>query len=428
VGGDEMVKPRLIEVGLLIASVIVGFLLCEALFRAYLFYADYRAEGDRVLTVYDIGTDEYNWLVERGFINESESIFIPSNNPDIRYVLNPNISKPRRGFSIKINSDGFKDNEYSWVKGSNVFRIMILGDSVAVGFRLNASDRYSEYLEEMLNSNPRTKTKYEVINAAVWGYDTRQEVGLLRRKGLKYNPDLVILAYYLNDPAIYTEGMNYFQIMKYCNKQYIPIESGKAGRRIRLYRKYGWMINKSELLTYLLREYALEDEILKTYENVFTDKRTFEKALKWDVNWFRKFVCLHYNDRFWNPVRDEFKKLGNLSNNHDFKVILLINPKVERKDVLWENYPLTPIHMKVMKEAESNNFYTHDLLDDFKKFPVNLISLELKDPHHYSALGHRVAAVSLYNYLIENKLIPEYHKFNKKPITDALNITLMKTT
>jgi lysophospholipase L1-like esterase len=425
---------RLTELGLLVASLIVGFLLCEALFRAYLFYADYRAEGDRSLTILDIGSEQYNLLVKKGLINESSNLFIASDDPDIRYVLNPRIDEGNGSVYFKITRDGFRDNEYSIRKKNKVFRMMILGDSLAIGYKLNASDRYSEYLEEMLNNNPRAKTGYEVINAAVPGYDIRQEVEMLREKGLKYNPDLVIVSYSFNDPAIETGDMRFFEITRYCNNNFFQIDYEKAGSTLRYYRRCEWMLNKSMLLSHLIQKYMLEEamleeyesEMIKTYGSMFAKQRP---DFKWDETYFRIAVCLHYNNRFWTPAANEFKKLGNLSRLHDFNVLLLIQPKADRADVLWEHYPLMPIHRKIIKEAESNGFHAHDPINDFKKFPSNLVLREdFRDPVHPSPLGHRVAAVSLYNYLIENKLIPEHNKFSKKPITDALNITLMKST
>ncbi|MBU1849701.1 MAG: hypothetical protein KKH40_03155, partial [Nanoarchaeota archaeon] len=48
----------------------------------------------------------------------------------------------------------------------------------------------------MLNEN---KLDYEVINLGVSGYGTDQELILLQKEGLKYNPDVVILGFYLEN-------------------------------------------------------------------------------------------------------------------------------------------------------------------------------------------------------------------------------------
>jgi len=99
---------------------------------------------------------------------------------------------------IKISSQGIRDYEYAVKKGDNVYRIIILGDSVAFGWGVKLEDTFAKYLERLLNSEGQGKI-YEVINFAVPGYNMLQEVITLKEKCLKYEPDLVIFHVVGND-------------------------------------------------------------------------------------------------------------------------------------------------------------------------------------------------------------------------------------
>lgn len=99
---------------------------------------------------------------------------------------------------VQLNSKGFRDYEHTEEKPPGVFRILGIGDSYTFGMRVNFEDIYLTRLEHRLNEPYPTK-RYEVINMGVPGYGTIEELRLLKKKGLLYQPDLVIVGYVLND-------------------------------------------------------------------------------------------------------------------------------------------------------------------------------------------------------------------------------------
>jgi hypothetical protein len=104
-------------------------------------------------------------------------------------------SEYRHGFDT--NSQGFRGfREYSLEKPSNVYRIIALGDSVTLGHGVEDDETFCAVLEKRLSQIRPT----EVINMGVSGFGTAEELIQLRNIGFKYNPDLVILAYFPNDP------------------------------------------------------------------------------------------------------------------------------------------------------------------------------------------------------------------------------------
>ena len=97
--------------------------------------------------------------------------------------------------SYTINKDALNERfDYSIKKPADIFRIAVLGDSSTFGLLVKTKDNWTEKIEDLLNqriNNPKIK-KIEVINLAVHGYDIPYEVERFRRRGLKYNPDLVL--------------------------------------------------------------------------------------------------------------------------------------------------------------------------------------------------------------------------------------------
>ena len=98
-----------------------------------------------------------------------------------------------------INSFGQRDIERRLVKAPGVKRVLLLGDSVVAGHGLKELDHtISRQMEQRLRH-----LNTEVLNFGVGGYCTRSEVELLRVKGLRFAPDLVIVVFSVDDVMNY---------------------------------------------------------------------------------------------------------------------------------------------------------------------------------------------------------------------------------
>ena len=103
------------------------------------------------------------------------------------------------GVPARTNSLGFRDTrEYTIPKPPGTFRIIVLGDSVTFGHGATYETSYPYLLEQRLRSwNPQVK--WEVWNLGVPGYNTAQELAYLNEVGERYQPDLVVVGFFLND-------------------------------------------------------------------------------------------------------------------------------------------------------------------------------------------------------------------------------------
>jgi len=107
-----------------------------------------------------------------------------------------------------INADGLNERKmYTVEKPKSIFRIVTVGDSFTEGAFVDTKNNYSEVLEDLLNTNVHCADyqSFEVINLGVAGYDMQYNLERYKRKGLKYNPDLIILWTDENDYVSHNE-------------------------------------------------------------------------------------------------------------------------------------------------------------------------------------------------------------------------------
>ncbi len=98
---------------------------------------------------------------------------------------------------LRINARGLRDRDHAYAKPSGSQRILVLGDSYTWGFDVADDEIFTKILEEKLRGASKS---VEVINTGVSGWGTDQEYLFFMDEGLKYDPDLVVLAFYvLND-------------------------------------------------------------------------------------------------------------------------------------------------------------------------------------------------------------------------------------
>lgn len=136
-------------------------------------------------------------------------IKIESPNPLIGHIHRSNSEARLMGVPVKINSDGFRDDEYP-IERSNNHRLVFLGDSLTFGWGVEKSKTFEAILEAELSKARPT----EIINLGTGNYNTEQEVALFFEKGMKYRPDEVVVFYFIND-AEPTAGKSAWQFLGY---------------------------------------------------------------------------------------------------------------------------------------------------------------------------------------------------------------------
>lgn len=152
------------------------------------------------LIAFEIGFRVWNWLgpdrgtrpPNRGPVARMGELVQPAKDPDLIHEYRPNLP----GFT---NSASMRGREYSVERPSNTIRIAGIGDSVMAGDHYDAEQLFMAVLERLLNEAATPPTRFEVLNFAVGGYNTVQELIAFKRKALAYDLDWVILGLVIND-------------------------------------------------------------------------------------------------------------------------------------------------------------------------------------------------------------------------------------
>ncbi len=98
---------------------------------------------------------------------------------------------------ISVNSDGFRDREHPVEKPASVYRIAVLGDSFTEAMSVPAEQAFWSVLESELKACGALAGKTpEVLNFGVSSYGTAQEYLTLHHNVWKYDPDLVLVAFF----------------------------------------------------------------------------------------------------------------------------------------------------------------------------------------------------------------------------------------
>ena len=100
-------------------------------------------------------------------------------------------------WEFRINQQGMRDDrDFDYEKPPGVRRIVSLGDSFTIGYEVDVDQSFSMVLEKQLRDSGH---QVQVLNAGVSGFSNAEEALYLERELLKYEPDVVVLSYFIND-------------------------------------------------------------------------------------------------------------------------------------------------------------------------------------------------------------------------------------
>jgi len=117
-------------------------------------------------------------------------------NEHYAYIHRPNSQGELNGEAFRFNSIGLRGPEIAKEPPPGYKRLLVLGDSVVLGWGIAEQDRFSNRLQGMFDDANRP---VEVIAAGAGSWNTRSEYEFLRRVGADYHPDALLLVIVSND-------------------------------------------------------------------------------------------------------------------------------------------------------------------------------------------------------------------------------------
>ncbi|MBI4847222.1 MAG: hypothetical protein HY808_01405 [Nitrospirae bacterium] len=279
--------------------------------------------------------------------------------------VNGEIITPEFSHKIATNSQGFRGKkEYSITKDSDVYRIIVLGDSVTFGYGVEDKETFSAILEKKLS----LVKKVEVINMGVSGFGTAEELIKLRKEGFNYNPDLVILGYFPND--------HFNNIISNLFK----VENGKLIRNAEVFAPALFIrdrLNKVPGYTFLSQHSHFVNFLRNRIS--YSIIRTIGKAHKIDSYVPVKEKITAKENELTAMLLNEFIQEGY---KHNISVIILDIPEMINKKQSYSNLPTELLLL-------NNKTFLVDVQKQiFESYP--LLEINYKVDKHLRPLGHEL--------------------------------------
>jgi lysophospholipase L1-like esterase len=267
------------------------------------------------------------------------------------------------GVDLAINSHGFRDVEYPRSKPEGELRVMLLGDSLTLGWGAAAEDSFAARLQTRLDAEihsggdgrPRIGgssaiESIRVLNTGVGNYNTDQEVSFFELRGHAFDPDLVVLAYFINDAEPTPRQKSPF-ILKY---SYLGMS---LWGRLDLFK----------------RLYLTQNDFSNYYPDLYADER-----------------------EGWQRTREAFARLAALAEREKFELVMVLLPELH---AVGPRYGFEEIHERVRTAAHDAGIErVVDLAPLFANEQPEKLWVSMDDAHP-NARAHEIIARGLFEEL-----------------------------
>ena len=273
---------------------------------------------------------------------------------------------------VRYNKHGYRDYEYSLKKPEGIFRVLILGDSQTFGSGIkNLEETWVKKLEAKLQ-NERRNESIEVLSISGPGWNSDTHLYELFENGFKFNPDLVILAYYHNDIP--------FPISVNCNSS-----ERKVVTNINIFQSYKLSRFIDFRINRLLEKFGEKPSYPDCLNQVYD-------SIGWQMN------------KFYLDI------MGLALSVQNIHFMITVIPLIHNLD---NSYPLLGPHEKLKEFAQQRNLEFLDFYEEgFKNLDANNLKISKTD-HHLNQNAGDIVASTLFSKL---KSLTNYKKlsyFNK---------------
>ena len=275
------------------------------------------------------------------------------------------------------------DRLHPWSRGaSNVLRIAVIGDSFTAGVGVQKGDNYASQLERLLNLNAGVPPA-EVAQIAHAGTSTFQQRKLLP-EALAHRPEILILGICLNDAEDWTHPL---KIQKWRDEWMTPAPS--------------------KFQAFFLRHSRMASFISSRLWAAGSSKRC--------VNYYRHLYDPNGGGllRFQNAIawfRDECAA-------RQIAFVPVVFPLLSF-DFSPGRYPMQFAHDAIHETCRKHAVPCLDLLPAFQgTSPIRMQAVPGIDPHP-SEIAHRIAAETILNYLVDQRLVDEAYRLEQSAAND----------
>lgn len=285
---------------------------------------------------------------------------------------------------ITTNSLGYRNREIKHKKGE---RILFLGDSITLADYLSDTETFVRQIENIFFKNG---INIETINAGVGTIGIQEELAILNETGLKTEPDIVILNFYLND-FIPSQGISLINLPDWLKNFYLANFIYKYLSIIFINDEFTKFHNIKEQKVWI-KEIANNYGLTISNNQINSEKNKFEKEINknkfdWGIAW---------SNKAWSYITPFFYEFVRLSQIYNFKFAIVIFPV--REQIYTEEVFDFP-QKKLKKICEDSNVPYLDLLPALRKFKNKDWKLLFYDQCHHTSYGSQIIAENIVEFL-----------------------------
>jgi lysophospholipase L1-like esterase len=270
-----------------------------------------------------------------------------SRDPLIGHEHAPNRQARLMGVDFRTNAKGLRDREFGHERVPGKLRIVMLGDSLTVGWGVPFEDTFAKRIERLYAA---AGIDAEVINLGVGNYNTVQEVQAFLANGQQYKPDVIVLSYFVNDAEMLTPTAPPSALMRVC---YACV----------------FVLGRSDAL---MRQFFGRQDWAQYYLSLYGDGAS----------------------QGWRDARDAIGRLADYAKAN--RMALLIASLPELHDV--GNYRFARVTELVREAAQANGAAFVDILPYLKDQPSPKLWVTPPDPHP-NAFANELIAQGLFDAL-----------------------------
>lgn len=249
---------------------------------------------------------------------------------------------------------------YPTTKPEGTFRVLALGDSFTWGLGVQPGDTWVHRLGSRLRDWKRP-LDVETINGGVPAWNTQDQLRGLRQSRLTATePDLVLLAYVLNDPEPDDEASR-----REMWNSMVPREPEGA---------LGALLSRSRLASLVWA--------------------------RWENRRIRRTIDRYYHDLFdetkpyWEGSRSGLEEMARWTEEHGIGFAAVIFPVFDSP--MDDRYPYQDLHEKVRQTLEGLGVPTFDLLEVYEGVEGRRLAVHPFTDSHPNELAHRMAATAIF--------------------------------
>ena len=116
--------------------------------------------------------------------------------PDFGHRHRPQVQARLMGVDVRTDSRGLRGPEIADTPANGVARIAFVGDSITMGWGVAEKETFAH---QVIDGLVKAGLKVDGFNLGVGNYNTRQELALFSEVGAPLKPDIIVLAYFIND-------------------------------------------------------------------------------------------------------------------------------------------------------------------------------------------------------------------------------------